>query len=102
MKIDSSISKTIVTPSGENKVTRAPSTKPQSSTEAARTESVQLTSSSQLQAMGGSLNDGAPMDSAKVEAIKQAIAEGRFKVNPEMIADRLLDSVKELLTGQKG
>ena len=28
------------------------------------------------------------MDSVKVEAIKQAISEGRFKINPEKIADR--------------
>jgi negative regulator of flagellin synthesis FlgM len=41
------------------------------------------------------------MDSAKVDAIKQAIAEGRFKINPEKIADGLLSSVKELLTNPK-
>lgn len=102
MKIDSSISKTIATPDGGSKVVRNTSTKTPAPAESAKTDNVQLSSSSQLQAMGGNLNDGAPMDSAKVEAIKQAIAEGRFKVNPELIADRLLDSVKELLNGKKG
>lgn len=102
MKIDSSITKTIATADGGSKLVRSTSTKPSSQTEAGKTDSVQLTSSSQLQAMGSSINDGAPMDSARVEAIKQAIAEGRFKINPEMIADRLLNSVKETFAGQKG
>ncbi|MGG7054591.1 flagellar biosynthesis anti-sigma factor FlgM [Nitrosomonas sp. ANs5] len=37
------------------------------------------------------------VDAAKVAEIKQAISEGRFKVNPEVVADRLLESVKELI-----
>jgi negative regulator of flagellin synthesis FlgM len=36
-------------------------------------------------------------DAAKVEAIKQAIREGRFTVNADAVADRLLDSVKQML-----
>ncbi|MBM5570940.1 MULTISPECIES: flagellar biosynthesis anti-sigma factor FlgM [Deefgea] len=36
-------------------------------------------------------------DADKVAAIRQAIAEGRFSVNSEKIADGLLSSVKELL-----
>lgn len=94
MKIDSSISKTVATPSGESKVVR---NKP-ASAQGSATE-VRLTSSSQLQALSG--GESQPMDSAKVEAIKQAIAEGRFKINPEKIADGLLSSVKELLMNQK-
>lgn len=96
MKIDSSISKTITTPDGGSKVVRAPESRRQP--EAGKADNVQLTSSSQLQEISSGIHDGAPIDSAKVEAIKQAIAEGRFRVNPEKIADRLLDSVKELLT----
>ena len=33
--------------------------------------------------------------------IKQAMAEGRFKVNPEVVADRLLETVKELIQNNK-
>lgn len=40
-------------------------------------------------------------DNAKVAEIKQAIIEGRFKVNPEVIADRLLETVKELIQAKK-
>lgn len=102
MKIDSSISKTIAAPKGESKVVRNNSAKPQGATETGSRNEVQLTSSSQLQALGGSASTDQPVDTAKVEAIKQAISEGRFKINPEMIADRLLSSVKELLTSSKG
>lgn len=99
MKIDSSISKTVATPSGESKVVRNKPASAQQSAPAGSAAEVKLTSSSQLQAL--SSGDSQPMDSAKVDAIKQAIAEGRFKINPEKIADGLLSSVKELLTNQK-
>jgi negative regulator of flagellin synthesis FlgM len=39
----------------------------------------------------------ADFDAAKVERIAQAIAEGKFKVNPELIADKLIASTQELL-----
>ena len=38
-----------------------------------------------------------PIDIKRVAEIKQAIAEGRFQINPERIADGLLDSVREML-----
>jgi negative regulator of flagellin synthesis FlgM len=37
------------------------------------------------------------VDTKKVEAVRSAIAEGRFKVNAESVADGLLSSVAELL-----
>lgn len=101
MKIDSSISKTVATPSGESKIVR---NKPAGTPENSKADSaatVNLTSSSQLQALSGGVSEGQPVDTAKVEAIKQAISEGRFKINPEKIADGLLSSVKELLTNHK-
>lgn len=58
--------------------------------------------SSQLQAMENSMDSMPVVDSARVEAIKQAISEGRFKVNPEVIADRLLATVKDLVQNHKG
>lgn len=101
MKIDNSIGKTILTPSGERKVVRPPDPKSEGTAQTAGGDEVKLTSSSQLQAMGSTLNSSAPVDMAKVEAIKQAISEGRFKINPEAIAERLLNSVQDLLTNQK-
>ncbi|MBZ0106825.1 MAG: flagellar biosynthesis anti-sigma factor FlgM [Sulfuricella denitrificans] len=101
MKIDSSISKTIATASGESKTVRNKSTGTQENTKADSAARVNLTSSSQLQALSGGTGEAQPVDTAKVEAIKQAISEGRFKINPEKIADGLLNSVKELLTSHK-
>lgn len=66
------------------------------------TDNVKITSlSSQLHALENSLADVSVIDSARVDAIKQAISEGRFKINPEVVADRLLNSVKELVLNRK-
>ena len=40
---------------------------------------------------------GGEFDAKKVEQVRAAIAEGRFKVNAEAVADKLLASVGELL-----
>lgn len=50
--------------------------------------------STRLQEVGAS---GAPVNGQRVAEIKQAIAEGRFQINPERIADGLLDSVRDML-----
>ncbi|MCK9284386.1 MAG: flagellar biosynthesis anti-sigma factor FlgM [Rhodocyclaceae bacterium] len=39
------------------------------------------------------------VDANRVAEIKQAIAEGRFQINPERIADGLLESVRQMLGG---
>lgn len=45
---------------------------------------------------------GYEIDTVRVERIKQEISEGNFKVNPEIVADRLLEAVKELIKSKKG
>jgi negative regulator of flagellin synthesis FlgM len=47
------------------------------------------------------LGDTQVVDTARVEEIKQAITEGRFKVNPEVVADKLIDTVRELISASK-
>jgi negative regulator of flagellin synthesis FlgM len=63
----------------------------------AQTERVQVSDLaarlSQLETQFGS----AEFDAKKVEEVRAAIAEGRFKVNADALADRLLSSVAELL-----
>ena len=67
-------------------------------TPAATGEDVQLsTVATQLQ----SADSGYAFDTARVAEIKQAIAEGRFTINAEAIADRLIASTKELLGSQR-
>lgn len=47
------------------------------------------------------LADAPVTDAGKIAEIKQAIAEGRFSVNADKIADGLLDSVRQML-GKSG
>lgn len=58
--------------------------------------------SSQLQAIESNLANSEIVDRARVEEIKQAISDGRFKVNPEAIADRLLETVRDLIQYHQG
>ena len=57
--------------------------------------------SSQLQAVESSMANTPAVDSARVAEIKQAIAEGRFKVNPDVVADHLLQAARELLRSRQ-
>lgn len=55
--------------------------------------------SSQAQSLGrieASINASPDVDIDKVEAIKTAIAEGRFEINAEAIAEKMMDQEKLL------
>lgn len=63
----------------------------------AETEKVQLSDlASRLSQLETQFAD-ANFDAKKVDEVRNAIAEGRFKVNAENVADKLLASVNELL-----
>jgi negative regulator of flagellin synthesis FlgM len=49
----------------------------------------------------GAASSSSDFDAAKVDAIRQAIREGRFTVNPGAIADRLIADAAALL-GPRG
>jgi len=51
----------------------------------------------QLRSMENNLANTPVVNAAKVAEIKQAIADGRFKVNSEAVADRLLETVRNLI-----
>lgn len=69
-----------------------PSALPASST------SVSLGSTAtQLNSMESSIVNTPVVDASKVAEIKQAISEGRFKVNSGVVADRLIETVRNLI-----
>ena len=43
----------------------------------------------------------APTNNAKIAEIKEAIAQGRFKINPEAIAGSLIETARDLLNSQR-
>jgi negative regulator of flagellin synthesis FlgM len=96
MKIDSTIMPTQV---GE-----APTSATKSSAKTAEpvagNDQVQL--STQLQDIEKKLAEGEVFDARRVEEIKQAISQGQFVVNPEKVADGLLETVRDLLRGNQG
>lgn len=98
MKIDGSLRGTPLAGTGVNQAaTRAKG----NTTATTKQDSVSLSdASSQLNALETSVNQSSGFDTAKVEAIKQAISEGRFKINPERIADGLLSYSRDLVSQQ--
>ncbi|QKS28547.1 MAG: hypothetical protein FAZ92_00379 [Accumulibacter sp.] len=56
---------------------------------------------SELAAQLQSPGDAGSFDSGRVAEIKQAITEGRFTINAEAIAERLITSASELVAAQQ-
>jgi negative regulator of flagellin synthesis FlgM len=63
----------------------------------AETERVQLSDLGSRLAQLENQFSGSDFDVKKVEEIRNAISEGKFKVNADAIADKLLSSVSDLL-----
>lgn len=103
MKISGSGSTKPVAPTSVQDVTPAKATGAQSPAPAsAARDKVEITSiSAQLAQLEKMLGEVGIVDAARVDAIKQAIAEGKFRVDSEVVADRLLTTVREYLANQK-
>ena len=68
----------------------------------ATSSTVQLSAlSARMREIESRLGETRVVDTARVEEIKQAIAEGRFKVNPDVVADKLIDTVRDLINSHK-
>jgi negative regulator of flagellin synthesis FlgM len=64
---------------------------------------VAVTVSNLARALETSNRGEAPdVDMAKVNAMRSAIADGTYVVNPEAIADKLLSNAQEMLTRSRG
>ena len=92
MKINSATPSVSSTPDSGR--ARSPAATPQPAS-AGTSERVDISSlSARMQEVGAG---EAPVNAQRVAEIKTAIAEGRFQINPERIADGLLSSVREML-----
>jgi len=100
VKIDSKFTPTPITNDGVGDSRAARAGRPDGA--AGDSVEVQLsTLAGQLQALQGQLESGSVVDAARVAEIRQAIADGQFKVNPEVIAERLLETVRELIAADR-
>lgn len=105
MKIEKTTTKPLpATPIGEatarNQATRTSGA--QTSAAGNSGTSVHLGSTTaQLRSMESSIASTPLVDIHKVAEIKQAITEGRFQVNSGVVADRLIDTVRDLITASK-
>ena len=90
MKIDNSY----------NPTSPLPTSRPQARPAAAPPATAEAVSFSPL---AGALlaSEKPPVNSARVQEIKEAITQGRFKINPEAIAGRLLDTARDLVNSQR-
>ena len=65
-------------------------------------ESVQLSPlAARLQNIDASLETEQSVDSARVAEVKRSMAEGRFQVNAEKVADRLIEATRDFMRAQK-
>ncbi|GAA4034367.1 flagellar biosynthesis anti-sigma factor FlgM [Actimicrobium antarcticum] len=101
MKIDDSFKKTGsvgVTPTS----TKASSSKGAEKSATVSTNTATASDSVKISAQAQALSGNSTFDVKKVNEIKAAIASGTFQVNPEKVANGLIDTVKDLLSSRKG
>lgn len=99
MKIDSNFDSPAVsgTPAVQAKTVRDAAARPAPGSPAATPPTQDRVELSAAGATISGLDGAGDFDKAKVESIRQAIREGRFSVNADAIADRLLAEAKALL-----
>jgi negative regulator of flagellin synthesis FlgM len=96
MKIDSSVktgSSAVTNGTSRQKTDASPA--PSAGAESASAQ-VQISSLSSL-GVDGVIANAPVTNTERISEIKQAIADGRFTINPEKIASGLMDSVRQLL-----
>jgi len=101
MKIGNPLDKAVggVSPRTEGASTTASSGKT-SSTSSSASESAKVTLSTAAAGLMASADGDFDVD--KVSSVKQQIDDGSYKVDPEVIADKLIANAKDLLQGKQG
>ncbi|HVK93420.1 MAG TPA: flagellar biosynthesis anti-sigma factor FlgM [Noviherbaspirillum sp.] len=99
VKIDDSIKKTASLSIGANPARSGKTAEKQG---VDKTPSDNVTLSPKAQALASQSTGTGVFDANKVNEIKAAIANGQFKVDAGRVAAGLIDSVKDLVSAQKG
>lgn len=101
MKIDKTSSPLPTAPTGEGRTSATQKNSASPAPQQTASTSVSLGSAAtHLRNMEESMSGTSPVNAAKVAEIKQAISEGRFKINSDVVADRLISSVRELIANK--
>jgi negative regulator of flagellin synthesis FlgM len=100
VKIDDSLKKTAGLSVGTTQTRPGKSAEKTDSVSKAPAESGSVHLSSKLESLT-QLGGNGVFDANKVEEIKAAIADGTFKVDPEKVANGLLDTVNDLIHRRK-
>lgn len=101
MKIDNSAKSIVGGPILED-TGRLPKKRPDDNTAAAQSTQLQLSPlSALLQIIQRGMADTPVVDAARVAELKEAISSGHFKVDANKVADRLLQTVQELITAHR-
>lgn len=98
VKIEKTSSKPVSSTSVGESAARPSTNRTGASSNSGASTSVHLgATAAQLRSMESSIASSPIVDVAKVAEIKQAISEGRFQVNSGIVADRLIETARELL-----
>ena len=103
VKIDDSFKKTSsVGTASTPSAAPTSSSKGTAKTAAVDTATASASDSVKISAQALALSGESSFDIKKVSEIKAAIASGTFQVNPEKVANGLIDTVRDLLSSRKG
>jgi len=97
MKIGNPLDKALGVSSTRTEGTSTSTTGKTASLDGGVSESAKVTLSNAATGMAQGMD--ADMDIGKVASVKQAIDNGTYKVDPEVIADKLITNARELLQG---
>jgi len=95
VKIEGNLKSVGLPPAAENRA--RPADSPRAAPTAGEDKVVLSDLSSSLNKADAAIASTPAVDSAKVEEIRQAISEGRFTIDPERVADKLIGSVRQIL-----
>lgn len=103
MKIDDSFKKTgPVSTNSTSSSAPTSSSKGAAKSAAVNTATAGSSDNVKISAQALALSGESNFDVNKVNEIKAAIASGTFQVNPEKVANGLIDTVRDLLSSRKG